>query len=498
MPNNKKCNFCENTYKSTKTLANHVRTKHPKTNDPPSTKVNQPPLPTSPAPALPIPPAPPIAPPQFAAPLTREEFVNYKNDISNTINAFTFAAFEQFSEMKEKIANLRNENAACIAQISELTQATANNPAPSKPAEQWQVAEGTRKNVSWGAITEVPLQNRFSPLSSSSENNDDEVVEVPTPTSAQQRRPTAALNTARQTAPTPVVVAAPALQRPNNQRRVNAAPNTTQQRAGTAPNTTQQRADAAPNTNQQRAYATPNTTQQCAGTAPNTTQQRADAAPNTNQQRANAAPNTTQQRAGTAPDITQQRVESRHATTPAVRPNHNSERSTRSVLIVGDSMIKNITSYQIRGKLREHNLHPKINVKPFLGAQTRSMPLYCEALFEEIDKPDIAIVHVGTNDIRAGTPVAEIREHCVNMFNYLQQHGIDMVVSLLTCRTDDCKDKVEPINHMLIDLCDQLAIGYSGNENIRGEHLNQSGYHLHRGGSDILACNLSNTIIQIC
>jgi hypothetical protein len=86
----------------------------------------------------------------------------------------------------------------------------------------------------------------------------------------------------------------------------------------------------------------------------------------------------------------------------------------------------------------------------------------------------------------------------VNMLNYLQNHGIDMIVSWLTCRTDDCKDNVGPINHMLIELCYQLGIGYPGNENIRGEHLNQSGYHLHRGGSDLLACNFSNTIIQFC
>ena len=87
-------------------------------------------------------------------------------------------------------------------------------------------------------------------------------------------------------------------------------------------------------------------------------------------------------------------------------------------------MIKGITSYQIRSKLREHdrNLRPKVTVKPFLGAQTRTMPLYCEALFKEIDKPDYAIVHVGTNDIRGGRSVADIRADVVKLFNFLQQH----------------------------------------------------------------------------
>ena len=161
-------------------------------------------------------------------------------------------------------------------------------------------------------------------------------------------------------------------------------------------------------------------------------------------------------------------------------------------------MIKGITSYQIRGMLREHdrNLRPKITVKPFLGAQTRTMPLYCEALFNEIDKPDYAIVHVGTNDIRGGRALADIREDFLNLYKFLQQHETTMIVSLLTCRSDEQKDHVLPINHMLIELCDQLGIGYSGNENIRHEHLNPGGLHLHKVGSDLLASNLSNTIIQ--
>jgi len=124
------------------------------------------------------------------------------------------------------------------------------------------------------------------------------------------------------------------------------------------------------------------------------------------------------------------------------------------------------------------------------------MPLYLEALLHEIEKPEIAIVHVGTNDIRAGRSVADIREDYVNLYNCLQKHGIEMLPSLLTCRLDDCKDRVPPINHMLIELCDQLGIGYTGNENIGNEHLNPSGYHLHRGGSELLASNFSNTISQ--
>ena len=163
-------------------------------------------------------------------------------------------------------------------------------------------------------------------------------------------------------------------------------------------------------------------------------------------------------------------------------------------------MIKQVTGYQIRGKLREHdrNFRPRVNVKPFLGARTRTMPLYLEALLEESEKPDIAIVHVGTNDIRNGVSTADTREDFVNLYNYLQKHGIEMLVSLLTCRSDEHRDAIQPTNHMLIELCDQLGIGYTGNENIHDNHLNLSGLHLNKGGSELLASNCSNTIFQFC
>jgi len=189
----------------------------------------------------------------------------------------------------------------------------------------------------------------------------------------------------------------------------------------------------------------------------------------------------------------------RHVTPPS-SSSRADKSSAPSILIVGDSMIKQVTSYQIRGKLREHNrnLRPKINVKPFLGARTRSMPLYLKALLQETEKPDIAIVHVGTNDIHTGLSTADIREDFVNLYNYLQKEDIEMFVSLLTCRSDEHKDAIRPINHMLIELCDQLGVGYTGNENIHVNHLNPSGLHLHKGGSELLASNFSNTIIQFC
>ena len=61
------------------------------------------------------------------------------------------------------------------------------------------------------------------------------------------------------------------------------------------------------------------------------------------------------------------------------------------------------------------------------------MPLYCAAVLEEIQKPDVAIVHVGTNDIR-GREIAEIREDFVNLHTYMQEQDINMIISQLRPR----------------------------------------------------------------
>ena len=172
--------------------------------------------------------------------------------------------------------------------------------------------------------------------------------------------------------------------------------------------------------------------------------------------------------------------------------------SLPAILIAGDSIIKNVNSWQIRENLRKHGRRSRlnVNVKPFLGAQVRSMPLYLEAALQEVDKPDYVVVHVGTNDIHAGRSIEDIKADFRKLHDYLKDKGIFLVISLLTCRSDNHRGTIPRINHMLIELADELGIGYSGNE-IGDVHLNQSRYHLKNEGTQVLADNISTTINSI-
>ena len=134
-------------------------------------------------------------------------------------------------------------------------------------------------------------------------------------------------------------------------------------------------------------------------------------------------------------------------------------------------------------------------VKPFLGARTKTIPKYFDAVLSELSqKPELVLLHVGTNDIRDGTSAGKIKDHFRTVVNYFKSLSIKVVISMVICRNGDWADKVTPVNHKLIELCNELDLCCSGNENINVDHLNPSKYHLHRGGSEALAKNFAQTI----
>ncbi len=310
----RKCTFCSKTYRSDKTLANHMKAIHPieisaDNNDNSTT------APSSPVKCLPdhnnplitpaIPPSTPVIPPTSPViadtvnpsspppenPVTNEDFITYKNTISNVINSFTIAAYEQFTELKRQISELQSVNAACEAQIREViaasttnksTTSTTSTSTPSKPAEEWQTPKSAMKHVSWEPTPIIPVQNRFAALAHAT-NTD--VIEI-------------------------------------------------------AGDDTQQRLP--PVTNRQPSAPKP---------------------------QSNFYPNQQPENQTLPP-----RSRSSSSTSTPSRTNNS---DLPSVLIAGDSIIKHVTGYQIRENIRKQERHarPKVNVKPFLGAACPSISM---------------------------------------------------------------------------------------------------------------------------
>ena len=189
------------------------------------------------------------------------------------------------------------------------------------------------------------------------------------------------------------------------------------------------------------------------------------------------------------------------ANTNTANNKNNNNNNKPLVAIIGDSTIKNITSFELRGMLRKQSVRGhqvNVVVKPFLGAMTRTMPLYLDAVLSELkQKPQLVIVHVATNDIRDGKSPEEIKSDYRNVINYINSLDIKVAVSLVTCRNDDWSVFVTPVNQKLIELCIEMGICYSGNTDINTTHLNSSRYHLNKSGSEALSENFSSAILYI-
>ena len=71
--------------------------------------------------------------------------------------------------------------------------------------------------------------------------------------------------------------------------------------------------------------------------------------------------------------------------------NNMSERASRKIAIVGDSMLKHLKGY----KMSKEN---KVKISTFPGSTTRDMFDHIKPVIRK--KPDQVIIHVGTNSLR--------------------------------------------------------------------------------------------------
>uniref|UniRef100_A0A7M5X0H8 SGNH hydrolase-type esterase domain-containing protein n=1 Tax=Clytia hemisphaerica TaxID=252671 RepID=A0A7M5X0H8_9CNID len=111
-------------------------------------------------------------------------------------------------------------------------------------------------------------------------------------------------------------------------------------------------------------------------------------------------------------------------------------------------------------------------------------------------KPDLVILHCGTNDLRTKEP-NEISKNIVDLARTVseQSENTGVVVSGVIRRGDELNGKVLKVNEILEKLCNECNIGYINNGNNDPEkHLNKSRLHLNIDGTNKLESNLRNLI----
>ena len=159
----------------------------------------------------------------------------------------------------------------------------------------------------------------------------------------------------------------------------------------------------------------------------------------------------------------------------------------KNVLIIRDSMIKNITD---RGISRENI----IRMRSHPGATTIDI---CDYIKPELrQKLDVVIVHCGTNDISNNINTAKKMKKLVKEMEENNHENIpEVVISSIIKRYDqDYNEEIQSINDKLQRFCTSKGLSFIDNKNIDKSCLNKGKLHLNREGSYFLDNNFKKFV----
>ena len=136
----------------------------------------------------------------------------------------------------------------------------------------------------------------------------------------------------------------------------------------------------------------------------------------------------------------------------------------------------------------------------FDGAISKELNHYVEHQLKN-DKQDLAIIHVGTNDLspRPQKPAlsdAEIVSEIEQIGVKCKSSGIrDIIISSIITRRDvDVESRRCHVNSLVKSMCEKNNFIFLSNENILRSHLWKDGLHLSNRGLCVLADNFINVI----
>ena len=165
-----------------------------------------------------------------------------------------------------------------------------------------------------------------------------------------------------------------------------------------------------------------------------------------------------------------------------------STRSSKSVVILGDSMTKNIHG----GKLSRE---AHVTLRSFSGSTVDDMIDFVRPFTRR--KPDELILHIGTNDLKGEEP-QQVAEKIVNLGLSIEREtpSTKLTLSGIINRSDDQgrNRKVPKVNKALRSFCNSNGWKFLSNENIDSSCLNSGGLHLNRRGVYKLAGNFREVI----
>ena len=113
-----------------------------------------------------------------------------------------------------------------------------------------------------------------------------------------------------------------------------------------------------------------------------------------------------------------------------------------------------------------------ILVKPFPGARTKAMKHYVSPDLEK--KPDLVILHTGTNDLKSVSSPEEIANEITSLALSVKEKGHQIAVSGIFPHGDSFSKKAKDVNDCLEIKSKDHNIDFISHKNINTRsHLNQ-------------------------
>ena len=110
-------------------------------------------------------------------------------------------------------------------------------------------------------------------------------------------------------------------------------------------------------------------------------------------------------------------------------------------------------------------------------------------------KPDLVILHTGTNDLKSVSSTEEIANETTSLALSVKEKGHQIAVSGILPRGGRFSKKVKDVNDCLEIKCKYHNINFISHKNINTRsHLNQHGLHPNRKGQYMMGNNFSSFI----
>ena len=165
--------------------------------------------------------------------------------------------------------------------------------------------------------------------------------------------------------------------------------------------------------------------------------------------------------------------------------------NSKSVVILGDSMIKHLNGWEMSKKV--NNPGCKTYVKHFEGAKITCMKDYMQPFLR--NAPNHFILHAGINDQDSDKTAESIANTIIDLATSLKHDQHDVSISKIILRTDNTNlnQKGCLVNSILAEMSKEKNIHLiDHSRNIKSHHLNRGKFHLNKKGSTVL----SNTFIR--